>query len=1072
MKFVLTILLAITLPFMARTQSQGISLSLQDASLSRAFKLIEQQTDYGFVYSDEAMALAKPVTVNVQHGSLDDVLKLCFDGQPLDYTLDGKMVIVKVVSKPHPAQNTSIDISGKILNEKDEPVAGATISIENSAQATASDGNGEFSLTQIKGNAVLIINSIGYYRKKVNVNNRIYIIARLEEQVGNLEETIIKGYYATSRRLNTGAVSKVTSEDIASQPVSNPLATLQGRVPGLLITQANGLPGSNFSVLIRGQNSIQSGNSPLYIVDGVPFLNDAEVLTQRSGINASSPFNTIVPSDIESIEVLKDADATAIYGSRGANGVILITTKRGKAGKARLDVNIYEGWGRISRKTKFMNTSQYLKMRHEAFENDNETPDVSNAYDLLAWDTSRYTDLQKLLIGNTAHITNATIGFTGGNEFIKFSTGASYFRETTVFPGNNSDNRAAFNMTLSYKSVNNKLSAAISANYANDKSNLIRQDLTQFINMPPDIPPLHDSAGNLNWKENGFSFDNPLANTLRKYNVKTSRLTASMLLTYKLVKDLNVKINLGYNELHTNETDQVPIASQNPDFDPLGSAFFGETENASWIIEPQIEYKKTIKNNSLQFQVGSTLQANSFIQQSINATGYTEDYLLNSTAGAKTIYSQKGSESYKYIAGFGRVGYTLSDRYVLNLTGRRDGSSRFGPGRRFANFWSTGAAWIFSQENFFKQAVPFISFGKLRGSYGVTGNDLIGNYQYLDLYAQTEYPYQDQPSLYPVRLYNPDYSWERIRKLDIGIELGFLKERIMVTSDWFRDKSDNQIIYYSLPSQTGFNSVLKNFPGEVKNEGIELSVNSLNIKEKHFSWNSRFNITISKNKLMKFPGLESSSYAERYVIGKPLNAYIGAVFTGVNPQTGVYEFADKDKNPTSLPSSADYIYTGTTDPSFYGGLQNQLSYKQWKIDFLFEFKKQKGVHSVYNSFNIIGTPVNQPVIVLNRWQKNGDIAPYEQFTQAFGPAGIATFYLYNSSAILTDASYCRLKNLSVSYLIPSAKLQSLKIEKWNLYVEAQNLFVITKYSGADPENQSLYALPPLRRIVCGMEVTF
>jgi TonB-linked SusC/RagA family outer membrane protein len=1054
--------------------SQTITLSLDNVSLQKAFKEIKKQTSYNFVYTSEQLKKTNPLSIHVKDASIDEVLDICFTNQPLTFIIDKKYIIVKGKSgQPNsPPAEAGIDITGKVINEQNEPVIGATVVVENSHTGMATDQKGEFGFTNLKPKDILDISSIGYESVKIPIQGRTYIVIKLQTSISSLDETIIKGYYTTSKRLNTGSVSKVTADEIGMQPISNPLAALQGLVPGLQVTQDNGLPGSNFTVRIRGQNSIQSGNSPLYIIDGVPFLNDGDVLTQRSGINANSPFNTIDPAEIESIEVLKDADATAIYGSKGANGIILITTKKGTSGKTSLDININNGSGKVTRNISFMNTPQYLEMRHEAFKNDGIAPDISNAYDFLAWDSSRYTNLEKMLIGNTAYMTNISANLTGGNEYTKFAIGSNYYKETAVFPGNNADNRTSLNFSLNHRTINNKFNIALNASFANDNSNLIREDLTQFINLPPLIPELYDSLGKLNWSSNGFSFNNPLADLSRKYQVITDRLTANSLIEYNLFPDFKVKINLGYNMVSADEKDQVPISSQDPTFSPSGTAFFGKNEMKTWIIEPQVEYNKILlKKGKLQAQLGSTLQETSDNLSSISASGYSNDNLLNSTTGAQSITSKVGSQLYHYEALFGRINYNWSEKYIINLTGRRDGSSRFGPGKQFANFWAAGAAWIFSSENFFKENLKFLSYGKLRGSYGITGNDLIGNYNYLDLYGQTLYPYQNQSSLFPVRLFNSDYSWEAIKKSDIAIELGILRNKIFITGDWFKNKSSNQIINYTLPAQTGFNTVLQNFPGVVQNSGIELSLVSENIKGKNITWSTTFNFSSERNKLIKFPNLETSSYSNRYLVGKPLNAYIGPEYLGVDPQTGVYQYLDKNKNPTLFPSIDDYTYLGTTDPKFYGGLQNMLSYKNWEMNLLFEYRKQMGIHPVFSTPNIVGTILNQPTEVLNRWQNPGDHRTYEQYTQTFSTAGISMFSLYNSSAKLTDASFCRLKNLSISYNFPLSWLRKNKIEKCRLYIEGQNLFVITGYKGADPENQSLFQLPPLKRFVTGLQIT-
>lgn len=1071
----ITLLTVITC-FLAATQgySQTITLSLKQVSLEKTFKEIRKQTGYTFVYTREQINKSNPVNINIKDATIDQALDICFSNQPLTFVIDSKHIIVK--DRPDkinsPVANVGLDVKGIVVNEQNEPVAGATVAIEGTAMAMATDSKGEFGFSNLKPLNILIVTSVGYQAEKIPIDGRTFIVIKLQTSISLLDETIIKGYYTTSKRFNTGSVSKVSSEDIGMQPISNPLAALQGLVLGLQITQANGLPGSNFTVRIRGQNSIQSGNSPLYIIDGVPFLNDADVLTQRSGINAASPFNTIDPAEIESIEVLKDADATAIYGSRGANGVILITTKKGKSGKTSFDINVNNGWGKVTRTIKFMNTPQYLEMRHEAFKNDGVTPDISNAYDFLVWDSTRYTNLEKLLIGNTACQTNISATLNGGDEFTNFLISSNYYKETTVFPGNNDDIRAAINLNLAHKTKDNKFNITLNASFANDNSNLISADLTQYIDLPPVIPALYDSLGKLSWSSGGFPINNPLAELERRYKVVTNRLTANSLIEYNLFRELKFKVNIGDNMVNVDERDKVPISSQDPQFSPYGSAFFGKNEMNSWIIEPQVEYNKVLlKKGKLQAQIGGTLQENSENLISISASGYSNDNLLNSTAGAQTITSQVSSQLYHYEAVFGRVNYNLAEKYIINFTGRRDGSSRYGPGKQFANFWATGAAWIFSSEKYFKENLKFLSFGKLRGSYGNTGNDLIGNYNYLDLYGQTNYPYQNQPSLFPVNLFNSDYSWELIKKLDIALDLGFLHNRILITADWFKNKSSNQIINYSLPSQTGFNYVLKNFPGLVQNSGFEFSLNTENITRRKITWTTAFNITTERNKLLKFPDLENSSYADRYIIGKPLNAFIGPEYLGVDPVTGVYQYLDKDKKPTFSPSTEDNVYFGTTDPKFYGGIQNNISYKNLQISLLFEFRKQMGIDPVFGNLNIAGMQMNQPVSVLNRWQKPGDRATYEQYTQTFSPAAVSSFYVINSSAELTDASFCRLKNLSISYLFPNKQLEKAKIEKCRLYVEGQNLFVITKYKGLDPENQSTYQLPPLKRFVFGIQIT-
>jgi TonB-dependent starch-binding outer membrane protein SusC len=1077
------ILLTIFVCFLSATQcySQTVTLSLKQASLEKTFKEIRKQTGYTFVYTREQINKSNPVSINIKNASINDALDVCFANQPLTFIIEDKHIIVK--DKPNktnlPAADVGLDVKGKVVNEQNEPVVGATVTIESTEMAMATDSKGEFGFTNLKPLSILVVTSIGYQSVKIPIDGRTFVAIRLHTSVAILDETIIKGYYTTSKRLNTGSVSKVTSEEISRQPVSNPLAALEGRVPGLLVTQENGLPGSNFTLRIRGQNSIQNGNSPLYIIDGVPFLNDAERLTQRDGINANSPFNSINPNDIESMEILKDADATAIYGSRGANGVILITTKKGKAGKTSVDVNYYSGWGKVTRTVSYMNTLQYLQMRHEAFINDAVIPDASNAPDLLLWDTTRYTDWKKLLIGGTANSTNLNVRLSGGNTFTKFSLGANYYKETTVFPGDFADNRSDVNLTLSHRSEDNKFNTTISTSYSYDKSNLTRQDFTTFINNPPNMYSPYNSSGKLVWSEGGYAAGNPLSILLQKYTGITDRLTASAVLSYNLFPFVTIKTNLGYNYIDFDETSIFPIKAQDPQYNPHGSASFGNNFSRTWIIEPQLEFNHKIgKKGNFSFLLGTTWQENQGKSNIVDATGYTNDDLLYSISGAANKTSSNSYNQYNYEALFGRINYDWDHKYLVNLTGRRDGSSRFGPDKQFANFGAMGLGWIFSDEKTIQKALPFLSFGKLRGSYGITGNDQIGNYQYLDTWSNTQYPYQGQPGLLPSRLFNPDYSWEENRKLEVATELGFINNRILLTANWFLNKSANQIIRYSLPSQVGGNPainstfILRNFPGVVENTGWEMELNTTNIKGKNFSWNTSFNLTIPRNKLLKFPGLSSSSYAYNYIIGKSLNIIYQYHYLGVDPKTGIYKL--EDVNHDNQFDENDYVYGGTTDAKFYGGFENSFQYKGWQLDFLFSFIKQKGIDPIFSSYSANGSLINAPTEVLNHWVKPGDVKPYEQYTEDFNnPAYYpATFDLATSDAVLTDASFIRLKNISLSYSLPQATLKKLKIEKCRLYFLGQNLLTFTKYKGGDPESQTPTSLPPLKMLTAGIQITF
>lgn len=1059
--------------FSLPASGQHIRLSVHQASLEDVFRRIEAQSVYRFVYAREELRQARPVTLSVSSRSIEKILGRVFQGQPLSFTLHETYISVhpKVPQKePAPAVPKRIDVQGTVLSEGGEPLPGASVVVRGGAAAAVADEAGRFGLADVPPAAILVVSSVGYTTREVPLNGSSRLTVTLTLAEGTLDETVVIAYGKTTRRLATGSIGKVSASQLQKQPVSNPLAALQGRVAGLLITQANGLPGSRFDVLLRGRHSLQQGTEPLYIIDGVPF--PSERLAQRSRINAHSPFNTLNPADIESIEILKDADATAIYGSRGAGGVILITTQKSRKDSTGVTAGYATGWGTVTRTMKFLGTGQYLMMRREAFEGDGVTPTAANAPDLFLMDTTRPVDWKKLLLGGRALTHNAQVRLSVGTARTGFSIGAHHYREGTVFPGDKSAHRTVLSVSATHAAPNEKFHTQLMASYATDKSDLLTQDLTQYLNLPPFGFELYDSTGGLNWAGGGTEhYGNPLAPLVQQYLGVTDRLTASTLIRYQLARSLALKTSLGYNTLRFDETLKNPLAAQDPSVSTTGSATFGANRIKTWIAEPGLEYSRTVgKGGNLLVLAGTTLQESSQQNTLISAAGYTSDALLGSTTGASRITTTSGGSLYRYHGVYARLNYTLREKYLLNLTGRRDGSSRFGPGKQFGNFGAVGAGWIFSREPWVLKHLPLLSFGKLRGSYGVSGNDQIGNYGYVDSYTPSRWPYQNTPGLLPSRLFNPEYSWERVTKMEAALELGFCSNRLLLTTTAYRNCSANQIIYYSLPLQTGFSQVLMNFPGVVENKGLEWDVQATPMQGRHFTWRTALNLTLAKNTLLAFPGLAQSSYAYDYAVGSSTSVQIGYRFRGVDPLTGVYAF--EDVNRDGRLNEKDYVVLGHTDPDYFGGVQNTLSYKGLELDFLFQFIGQTGRDLVYGGMALPGERMNQPVAVLNRWQKGGDGAPYQRFTQSLTTsAGAALFRLPLSDAVLTDASFVRLKNLSLTYHLPPGWIQRLKVKAGKVYLQGQNTWTITRYAGADPENQSILSLPPLRMIAAGVQLS-
>jgi TonB-linked SusC/RagA family outer membrane protein len=538
----------------------------------------------------------------------------------------------------------------------------------------------------------------------------------------------------------------------------------------------------------------------------------------------------INPADIERIDILKDADATAIYGSRGTNGVVLITTKKGRAGKTKLDINVNGGSTEVSRFIPMLNLSQYLQLRREAFANDGVAPNTSNAPDLMVWDTTKSTDWQKYLIGGTGHITDVQATLSGGEGRTRFLFNTSYRKETTVFQGDNSDRRFSTRINVDHSSVDNKFNISFGASYSRANTDIPTSDVSSGFNMPPNLP-LYDANGKLFWNS---AFTNPIASLLKRYEGITSNLIGNANFRYTVLPGLNLKANFGYTISDLDQNTTNPASSQNPVNNPTSSAVFSDNKAQNYIVEPTAEYIFNIGEGKLTALAGASWQENTSKGSFLNGTGYTNEALLGTLSAAGTVtVAYNNIVKYKYAAGFGRLNYDWKGKYILNATFRRDGSSRFGPNNRFGNFGAIGASWVFTQEKFLEDNSKVLSFGKLRGSYGSTGNDQISNYIYLPLYTSTTV-YLGNPAIYPQTLPNADIQWETTRKLEIALELGFFKDRILFTGNYYRNRSSNLITFLRVPLQSGYNSQTANLPALVQNSGIELELNTINIRSKYF----------------------------------------------------------------------------------------------------------------------------------------------------------------------------------------------------------------------------------------------
>jgi TonB-linked SusC/RagA family outer membrane protein len=949
---------------------------------------------------------------------------------------------------------------------------GVTVAIKGQEIYAITDANGRFEIPAVPGD-ILVFSFTGYKTLETSVTGATLDIA-LEEDVTQLKEvTVNAGYYKVKDRERTGSIARIAAKDIETQPVTNVLATMQGRMAGVSITQYTGMPGGGFDVVVRGQNSLRfDGNSPLYVIDGVPYSSEpvGSLFTSSHMPRRTSPLNSINPADVESIEVLKDADATAIYGSRGANGVVLVTTKRGKAGKTSFTGNVSSGSGHVTRFMDLMDTQQYLAMRAEAFANDGITTYPPDAYDINgAWSQTRNTDWQEELIGGNASFTTAQASVSGGSVQTQFLMGANISHETTVFPGEFAYNKGNVHLSLNHESIDRRFHIGFSASYTAQKNNMITTDLFHVATtLAPNAPPLHNPDGSLNW-ENGF--DNPLRFLEGKFKGRTKDLVANSQLSYKFFKGFELRSSFGYTDTHHNELNTSPSTMYNPAYGVTSAsslAFASDVTRSSWIVEPQAAYSIKVGEGKLEALAGGTFQQQKGNHVAHLGYGFASNSLIENPASAGYFAVLQSEESvYKYQAFFGRLNFDWKGRYLLNLTGRRDGSSRFGPASRYATFGAVGAAWLFTEEAAVKK-VSWLSFGKLRASYGTTGNDQIGDYQYLDTYSNSGSIYQGIAGLMPTRLFNPDFGWETNKKLEVALETGFLGDRVFTTAAWYRNRSSGQLVGVPLPGTTGFTSIQANLDAEVENSGLELTLRTVNIRKDNFSWTTSLNFTAPRNKLVSFPGLDASPYKYQFVIGQPLNIAKVYHFTGVDPATGLYQFEDVNGDGVISPAD-DREFTKDLNPEFYGGLQNTLKLGGLQLDFLFQFVKQQNFNEAFGSM-LPGTMSNQPASFAGHWQAPGDTGPYQLYSTGVNPiAQMAHINYTQSDAAISDASYIRLKNVALSFTLPKKWTKSVECR---LTAEGQNLLTFTSFRGADPEFKTAGFLPPLRVITTGIQIFF
>lgn len=1001
----------------------------------------------------------------------------------------GTLCIKRTVIVP-PSSKASIPLLRKYVcvqmtDEQGDPLPFVTILNYYTGLEQAADSNG---IAHIEYNSLPVKIKISHV-SKISLEKEISSDSTnitLESDPQSLEDVTVS-YDRQKKALSTNGSAAVYGYAIHNNgfymrtigvSTATPQTIVQGLVPGLLVTQTSGVPGSSSYLAIRGQSSVVNGTDPLYVIDGVPFSTGNQSISHvSSGIagGSLSPFAFIAPSDIERVDVLKDADATAIYGSRGANGVFLIKTIKRKVSMPKWDIKVSTALSKVIGRPALMDIHEYLAMRKEALANNNLTPNSTNAPDLTLLDSTRSIDWSKWLYGNTARAVNTQLSVSGGEIKNNYTAGVNFLQEAMVFRTSPEHTRLNFHMNYNHQSINRRWTLNISGLAGFDRNDqFIRTDATGFQTLAPNAPDPLTPAGNLNFPPVQYLYYNPLSAMRQAYEARSGNNLFEVSSNYMLRPDLSLKTLIGFNRVTTMEFGQQPLAAQDSTQSPSGMGFFSSASYNSKILEPDLEYRRKYKDLKIALLSGFSLQWLNDKATNRTDTGYTDDRSLFLRQHAMKIDSSDHHLSDVYTAFFTRFNFNWDNRYVLNLTGRTDGSTQFGPNKKNGNFGAAAFAWIFSNEHLIRYGFPFLSFGKIKLSYGLTGNNQIGDRKLQSIAGSAIPSFQSIPTFYNPGSISNGKGWEKIRKTELALDLGFFKNRILFTATAYWHTIQNILLADQSASsqQTSYTS----WPITLANRGYELSLSATLADNKNFGWSVAANWTIPISRLASFPGLSKSPYADRLIIGQSINVLKGYVYTGVDKKTGLYSFADEDGDGKL--TDVDRKVVGKFDVTGFGGLMNTFRWRNFQAELLFDARIQTGVNYLAAVFanNPPGTlqaglSSNVPKILANHWRHTNDNAAYQRIAAFPDAEALSALSNYNaSSALFENASFLRLRKFSFSYSIRPANPQKMHVSALTFFVVAQNLFERTPYKGGDPEIQSLMILPTLRTMEAGIRL--
>ncbi|REA63779.1 hypothetical protein DSL64_04960 [Dyadobacter luteus] len=1084
--------------------NRGVSLKLSSVSLREALNKIETNTKVRFAYSSELLKTTEPVSITARNETLSSVLDRLLKPYDITYRVVNSQILLSRSKKentaPQPAElpqpnapeTTDRVIKGTVTsNDGKEALPGVSVVVKGSNIGTTTDMEGQYELSVPESSAILVFSFVGYISRETPVGNLSQINVILQADIKALNEVVVVGYGTQKRGDITGAVASVSAKDIQGLPTPSLDGALTAKMPGVYVAQSTGTPGGGLSVRVRGTGSIGAGNEPLYVIDGFPVTADYSQM--------SNPLKALNPNDIESIEILKDASSTAIYGSRGSNGVVLVTTKGGKAGKMRVDIDTYTGIQRVTKHMDMMNASefaQYIKdSRNNAWVDVGGNPNDPNSarsaiYQILPAlqnpeSLGEGTDWQREIFRQAA-THNVQLTLSGGNENIRYMTSGGYYKQDGIIL-NSGFERYSFRVNLE-ANASKKFKIGLNLTPAYTISNPTNSEghwadggiVLSALTMAPHLPVYKEDGTYTTGLDlgNGFSaIENPVKLAKERVNrMNELRLLGTVYGEYKILNNLTYKLLLG-TDLQNSGTktfrpSTVGIGGALPPVIPSGS-----NENRSsynWLIEHTLAYTKSWNKHDFNILGGFTAQKAHSDYALINSTNFPNDLVETLNAGIVSSATTTATE-WSLLSFLARANYSYASKYLLTATIRRDGSSRFGENNKWGTFPSVSAGWRLSEEAFMKD-LPVVNELKLRASYGHTGNNFIGNYDHVGLIAKRNYVFGTGSQtvvngLGPNRISNPNLSWEKNKQMDVGLELGLFQNRIFLVADYYRKITSDLLLNVPTPSITGYTSARQNI-GKIENKGWEFGLTTRNI-DKAVKWTTDFNISFNRNKVLSLGPSGEPLYGNYQLtsshitqIGKPMGNFYGYQAIGIymnqeqvdnNPKfadskPGQLRFADV--NNDGRLSSDDRTILGNPQPDFIYGMTNTVSFKGFDLNVLLQGVQGNEILHLGRRFyaNYAGT-ANGLKEMTNSWKSEQDPGDgrtprvnrdLNRYTNSNASANI-------SSIFVEDGSFLRIRNIALGYAIPPKLLEKAKLRTLRVYVNLQNPVTWTKYTGYNPE---------------------